>query len=184
MTELDEIEGLFEVLQDLKHTEREGWKKRGVESPADTIASHSFGAALLAWVLAEERGLDSGKMVKMLLVHDLIMAYIQDYTPEESEYSSKKEFEREKMEELEEDLPEAIREEASQLIEEIRDQETALASNAKEADKLETILQAMQYSEKVPLKEFLEYYEDYSRTEDGEELFQGIKHRYEEEKSG
>jgi putative hydrolase of HD superfamily len=175
MTELDEMEEFFDVINELKHSEREGWKKRDVDRPRDTIASHSFGAALIAWVLAEGRDLDSEKMIKMLLVHDLIMAYIEDYTPEDEKYSSKKYFERQKKEELLENLPDPIRHEASELIEEIREQETETAVNAKEIDKLDTILQARKYSDKVPVKEFLEHDREYFKTEEGKKIFQQLE---------
>jgi putative hydrolase of HD superfamily len=175
MTELDELEEFFDVINELKHSEREGWKKRDVERPRDTIASHSFGAALIAWVLAEERDLDSEKMIKMLLVHDLIMAYIEDYTPEDEKYSSKKDFERRKKEELLENLPDPIRQEASELVEEIREQETDTAVNAKEADKIDTILQARKYSDKVPVKEFLKHDRGYFKTEEEKKIFQQLE---------
>ena len=61
-----------------------------VERPRDTIASHSFGAALIGWVMAEKEDLDSDKIVKMLIMHDLIMSYVEDYTPEDEEFNSKK----------------------------------------------------------------------------------------------
>lgn len=46
---------LFQDIHEIKHKEREGWKHIGVEPPRDTIASQSFGAAMVGWLLAERR---------------------------------------------------------------------------------------------------------------------------------
>ncbi len=173
----DEILDFFQTINDLKHTERKGWKKAGIERPRDTIASHSFGAAMIGWVLAEETGTDSERAVKMLLIHDLIMAHIPDYTPEEEEFDSKKDVERQKTEELIENIPDAMREELKQLLEELREQETETARLAKEADKLDTLLQAMVYSEETGedlLEEFKDSYREFFRTEKGKRIFESL----------
>lgn len=169
---------LFEVIDDIKHSERQGWKDIGIESPRDTIASHSLGASITGWILSEKEGLNSEKVVKMLLIHDLIMAYIPDYTPEDDEYDSKKEFERQKLEELYETVPEGISSEFRSLLEELRARNTEEAQIAKEADKLDTLMQAATYNEETDensLQQFLETYESYFETETGREQYENIR---------
>ncbi|MBY6294238.1 hypothetical protein GLU60_02520 [Nanohaloarchaea archaeon H01] len=59
----------------------------------------------------------------------------------------------------------------------MQNQETDIARFAKECDKIETLLQALIYSEENDenyLPEFLESYEDYFETPTGKEIFQQI----------
>ena len=172
-----DIKDFFDDINKLKHKEREGWKKHDVERPRDTIASHSFGASLLGWSLAEKEGLNSDKIVKMLLMHDLIMAYIEDYTPEDDEFESKKEMEKEASEKLFSDIPDEIEEEFRELFEELQAQETEEARIANEGDKLDTVLQASKYSEESEesfLEGFTDFYRDEFKSKTGKEILRGI----------
>lgn len=182
---MEQLLEFFRDIDDLKHTERQGWKDIGVEDTRDTIASHSFGASLIAWSLAEEEDIDSGKAVKMLLMHDLIMSYVDDYTPEDEEFDSKREKEEAAKEGLIQDVPENIRDEFRQLFEEFQAGETEDANFARECDKLDTLLQAAIYSERLGedrLEEFLESYREYFSTETGKELFDELQDMEPEQK--
>lgn len=175
---MEDLENFFDDINELKHTERQGWKDKEVDRPRDTIASHSFGAALLGWALSEKEGLDSDKVVKMLLMHDLIMAYVEDYTPEDEEFDSKKEMEKEASEKLFDDVPDVIEDEFRELFNELQEKETEAAGIANEGDKLDTVLQASRYSkesEESFLESFLEFYRDEFETETGKEVFLGLE---------
>ena len=174
---LDFLE-LFRDIHEIKHKEREGWKKIGVKPPRDTIASHSFGTMIVGWLLAEKEGFDSEKIIKTLLIHDLIMAYLPDYTPEDEKFNSKKEIEKERTEKLLNDVPEEIRDEFEELLNELQGQNTDLARFAKECDKIETLLQALIYSEDLEenhLEEFLNSYKNYFETETGKHVFNELR---------
>jgi len=168
----------FNLIEELKHSERQGWKDKEVDRPRDTIASHSFGAALIGWVMAEKEELDSDKLVKMLIMHDLIMGYVEDYTPEDEEFNSKKEMEREAFDNLVADIPNEIEEEFRSMFHELQSQETEEAKIAKESDKLDTLLQARSYSEEGKeefLDEFLESYREYFSSETGKSLVEELE---------
>lgn len=65
----------------LKEKKRRGWVLRGVKNP-ETIAAHTFRMAIMAWFLGrEEKGLNTGKIIKMSLIHDLCEVYAGDTTP-------------------------------------------------------------------------------------------------------
>lgn len=69
-------------LYSLKELYRTGWKERGI-SPSETVASHVFGALILALFYLPEKmnkkdGYSKSKILRMLLVHDLGEAYIGD----------------------------------------------------------------------------------------------------------
>lgn len=177
---MEQLLEFFRDIDQLKHTERQGWKDIGVEGTRDTIASHSFGAALIVWSLAEEEDVDSEKAVKMLLMHDLIMSYVEDYTPGDEEFESKRGKEEAAKDDLIQDVPENIRNEFRQLFEEFQAGETETAKFARECDKLDTLLQALIYSEKLGedhLKEFLDSYEEHFSTETGVKLFNKLQDR-------
>lgn len=175
---MEELLEFFEDIDRLKHSERQGWQDIGVDQPRDTIASHSFGAALLGWSLAGREDLDSDRLVKMLLMHDLIMAYVEDYTPEDEEFQSKRDKEEEMAEKLFQDVPKNIREEFTNIFHEFQAGETSEAKLARECDKLDTLLQARKYSEENGenhLQEFLESYREYFNSETGKNIFSSLK---------
>ncbi len=175
---MEDLEDFFEDIDKLKHTERQGWKDREIERPRDTIASHSFGAALMGWKLSEEEDLDTDRVIRMLLMHDLIMAYIEDVTPKDEEFDSKKDREDEMFEELLEDVPENMREEFKQLFQEFRENSTPEAKVAHEADKIDTLMQARKYSEEDEqgyLKEFIESYREHFSSETGKKIYRELE---------
>ncbi|MFB6199860.1 MAG: HD domain-containing protein [Candidatus Nanohaloarchaea archaeon] len=177
MTELNFLE-LFRDINEIKHKEREGWKKHGVETPRDTIASHSYGAAIIGWIVAEKHNLDSDKMVKMLLIHDLIMAHIPDVKPEDEGYESKKSMEMQKADELIQKMPEEIREEFKELFEEHQAEKTEFSQVANESDKIDTLLQSLLYSEQLEQnmsQEFINFYEEEFQTDTGKKIYQEIE---------
>ncbi len=62
-------------LQRLKRLERTGWTLRGLPNGTESVASHSFGVAVTAMLLADEvraRGLevDCERVLRMALLHD------------------------------------------------------------------------------------------------------------------
>jgi putative hydrolase of HD superfamily len=62
----------------LKRFPRTGWLRVGVRAP-ESIADHSFAAALLGWRIAREvGGLDATRVTLLLLVHDLAEARLGD----------------------------------------------------------------------------------------------------------
>jgi 5'-deoxynucleotidase YfbR-like HD superfamily hydrolase len=66
-------EDLLEFLRnagDLKMIPRTGWVQAGIKEP-ESVADHSFRMTLLAMVLSDQMGLDTEKVVRMALIHDL-----------------------------------------------------------------------------------------------------------------
>ena len=64
----------------LKESRRSGWLAYGIKNP-ETTADHIFRAAILAWALNKQKGLDEGKVIKATLIHHLYEPYIGDITP-------------------------------------------------------------------------------------------------------
>lgn len=79
----DNLEVLYQVFK-LKNLFRQGWLKRDVpESEGESVADHTFGTAMTAWILAKKLHLELNeeKLLKMALVHEIGEIYAGDITP-------------------------------------------------------------------------------------------------------
>ena len=177
MTDILMLKELFSLIAKTKRLERTGWLKHKVPRPIDTTASHTTGAALLGWVRAKEEGLNTDKVVKMLLIHDLMEAVVGDHDSSEVDRQKQTQEENLGFIEMLPKLPEAFRDEAHKLFLEFQKQETKEAILAWECDKLDTLLQALEYGKEVPgiEQEFLRTYKPFFRTPRGKELYAWIK---------
>lgn len=169
MTDL--IEFFIEVGK-LKGLRRSGWLLRKVKDP-ETVAEHSFRSALMAWVLGSERGLDSQKLLKMLLIHDLVEVYAGDSTPyddlltpevdmnkllshfprhskkeKERLFKEKHERELQSLKKITAKLPEKLKKEMYDLWMEYDIGSTEEGRFARQLDRIETLLQALEYEKR------------------------------------
>jgi putative hydrolases of HD superfamily len=72
------LAALCEQIAALKLLPRTGWLQRGV-NPAESVAEHTFGVALLALAVADATpGVDRGKLLALALVHDMAEALLGD----------------------------------------------------------------------------------------------------------
>ena len=74
---------------DLKEIYRSGWIKAGVEE-GETVADHSYGASVIAMALSDMEGLDTERVVKMSLLHDIAESIVGDITPDQMPRNEKK----------------------------------------------------------------------------------------------
>lgn len=66
----------------LKFIKRKGWVYGGVkEKDTESIAGHSFRLVLMSWILTGRRRFDIEKILKMVLIHDIVIVYTGDVTP-------------------------------------------------------------------------------------------------------
>lgn len=140
-------EGLLEFLKaagELKRLKRTGWVQREIPD-SESVADHSFRAALLAMIIGDARGLDTLKLVKMALLHDVQESKIGDITPIDPEYEGKVARELDVARELSQFLPAHMREEWLSLWLETLEQKTPEAKLVREIDKFEMVLQAHEY---------------------------------------
>lgn len=168
------IVGLFRHVQKLKTTPRSGWLRYDIDKP-ESIAAHSFGVAMLAWVLSKGKDLDTEKMLKMALVHDLGESLAGDLTPYDKEYKRESLIVAEKLKEIVSPLPEGLREEMLSLYDELVAKKTEEARVVDMADDLDSALTASEYQRPGPdLSEFLDM-DETAFTERGKELIKYLK---------
>ncbi len=143
---MKDISKFFFELGQLKRVKRSGWWVAGIKDP-ETIAEHSFRAAIIARILAELEGADVNKVTTMVLIHDIPEARINDLHKVGARYIDFKKAEKSAFKEQLEKLPEKISKEFYSLFSELDKKETKEAIIAKDADLLECAIQAKEYLE-------------------------------------
>ena len=96
-----ELENILDFLLQigrLKKIPRKGWVIREVKNP-ETTGSFVFMVALMAWIFAIEKNLrlNTEKLLKMALCHELSRIYVSDETPYDMALSNKTKKEKRKI---------------------------------------------------------------------------------------
>lgn len=144
---------LFEFLmrmQELKEIKRSGWELRGIEH-GENIPDHMFSVALMAFVFAERKNLNTEKAMKLALVHDIcevISGDISTRMDENDQPMSNKQkhaVEENALKELIKELEPGLKNGIMQLWEEFEKGESEEAKLVKQLDKMDMALQALYY---------------------------------------
>lgn len=133
----------------LKGIPRTGWVEAEIKEP-ESVADHCFRTVVLAMVTADIRGLNTEKALRMAILHDLAEAETGDLTPEQKDLmgSGYSREERRAMEGILSLLPKALDRKYRTLWHEYHDSSSPEAVIVKQADRLEMLLQALEYEEK------------------------------------
>ena len=163
----------------LKEVPRTGWRIYGVANP-ETVSSHSYRLALMALHYC---GGDKLRCVGMALVHDLPEVITGDIAVRNKKDDQrvtdgeKKALERKAAEKLFASQPEML-----SLWEEYAENKTPEAKLVHDLDKVEMVLQALEYTEQGRAPEDLEEFFQTSgpriQTEKGKELWGEIRRRF------
>lgn len=143
----------------LKTTKRTGWVVRGVHLP-ESVADHSFRAALIALVLSEPATRDHA--TKLALAHDVAEAQVGDLTPHCGVAAAEKAArERAAMARVRDELlaGRAAGAELFALWEEYEAGATPAARLVKDVDKFEMLVSAYEYERREPALDLSEFYE-------------------------
>jgi putative hydrolase of HD superfamily len=127
----------------LKRIRRSGWWHVGVRDP-ESVAEHSMRVAQLAAIIAAEEGADPARASLLALWHDSQETRTGDLPHTASGYLTKPEP-RQITADQTQRLPERSREMIRRAVDEYESRQTAEALCAKDADKLEMLLQAVEY---------------------------------------
>jgi putative hydrolases of HD superfamily len=189
--------GLVQFAAKLKSLPRTGWLDRGLDAlRVESVADHSFGVALLAWVCALQRqaegaAIDPERVLKLALIHDLAEAETGDWTPYDgatipSEHdpaarraflearhsrnpdrrAAKRAQEDEVMRTLLATLPGATRSALGELWDELHLGESPEARFVKQVDRLETFLQSRLYLDTDPTLPMASFHQEVLETID------------------
>jgi len=75
-----DILNFFIEVGKLKNKGRRGWELHNIRNP-ETTAEHIFRMAIVAWTLGKMKKLNTERVIKMALIHDLCEVYAPDLTP-------------------------------------------------------------------------------------------------------
>lgn len=139
------LEEFFKTVLKLKSVLRQGWKnKAGLQSP-ESVADHCYSLSTIAMVISDIKKLDTGKILRMSLLHDLAEAITGDLTPEDVTKSKKAELERDAMKTILLNLSEPIRTQYLSIWDEYQKNDSKEAQLLHQLDKLEMAMQAKEY---------------------------------------
>lgn len=156
----------------MKKIEHCGTKFAGVKHP-DTLAEHTYRAAIIAYCLALEENGNPEKAALMCLTHDLAEIRIGDAHRIAQRYLDLKPAEKKALEEQTGHLPSPAKERIRGLWKEFHGQKTRDSEIARDADLLETMLQAKEYLDTghAAAKRWLENGGKYLKTKTAKRLF-------------
>lgn len=127
----------------LKLSKRQGWWQAGIKDP-ESVAEHSFRVAVIGYVLALMEDADPALTATICLFHDMIETRIGDIPNVAKHYSSP-----EPPEVITDDqvagMPSILARGIKDLVRRYSEQAAPEAILAKDADKLECIMQAREY---------------------------------------
>ncbi|WP_306212321.1 HD domain-containing protein [Actinoplanes sp. RD1] len=142
----EDAEGLASFAYELgllKRIRRSGWWHAGVRDP-ESVAEHTMRAAQLAALIAAEEGADPARAAFLALWHDSQETRTGDLPHTASPYLTKPDP-RQITADQTEGMPERSREVVRSAVNEYEARETIESLCAKDADKLEMLLQAVEY---------------------------------------
>jgi putative hydrolases of HD superfamily len=141
-----EMEGLTNFLYEmglLKRYKRTGWWIAGIDNP-ESIAEHSFRTAIIGYLLAVMEGADPARTAALCVFHDTQETRIGDVPSVGKAYvvtAPNPEVTADQVADFPAEVGQAVRE----LVDEYEAHETVEAQLAKDADKLECLIQAREY---------------------------------------
>lgn len=169
------LEVFFELNQ-LKLLYRQGWLRRGVPTErCESVADHVFSTAMLAWMVAVENfpALDSERVLRLALAHELGEIYTGDLTPADQVAAEEKQRrERASVLKVTDKLTGGAQ--LLALWEEYAAGRTAEAVFVKQIDRLEMGLQAVVYESQgfENLDEFIRSAREAIQTQELQELLE------------
>src|SRR3990170_7380605 len=145
---LGEIIEFSKLIGRLKKIERTGWKTWAkIENP-ESVADHIFRTAVLGMMVSDIKKLDTEKITRMTLLHDLTEAVMGDwdyYTKRKLGVEKFKQREREPVEQIVSLLPKELRKKYFEIMKEFIEEKSEEAKLVKQIDKLEMMIQALEY---------------------------------------
>ncbi len=141
--ELDDVVKLAYEWGQLKRLPRTGWLRAGIKHP-ETVAEHSLRTAMLAWVLAGLEGANPERAATLALFHDSGESRTTDIDHVGRNYlhaTSNEQITTDQTEALPRPLAALLR----GIIADYESRASLEADCARDADKLEMLLQALEY---------------------------------------
>ena len=176
---LDHILEFQERVERLKGVQRKGWVKAGVRKP-ESVADHSYACAVLSMIAGDVLGLDTQRLIRMALLHDLSESIMGDLTPRQKSRLGAKfsTLEKRSAKVTLVHLPIKIKKRYLSLMDEYMNQRSMESRVLRDIDKIEMSIQALRYMREGHsarrMKKFLNSTEKDVRTDFGRALFEAV----------
>lgn len=166
----------FAELGMLKRIKRSGWWMVGIPHE-ESVAEHSFRCAAIAYVLARMEKADPYKAMVMGLFNDVHEARITDMHKVAHRYLNVREAEKTAFNEQIEPLDDIFKKELGSLRKEHDAQKTQESVIARDADLLECLIQAKEYSDLgyKNAEKFFQKGPSHLRTKSAKQLWAAVK---------
>jgi len=145
ITNDNKFSNLIDYILKLKTVKRTGWISKAKILKAESVADHSYSLTALSMVFSDLLGLDTEKVMKLCIIHDLAESIIGDYMPEEISVREKRIRENNAMKVIISSFPSEIALLYSELWKEYALNQTKEVHLVKQLDKIEMFLQSNQY---------------------------------------
>src|ERR1044072_5424895 len=146
----------FRIVYNLKTIKRSGWIHKSNITSSESVADHSYSMCLMYRLLAEIINLDSGHIMKMVIIHDLAESLVGDHMPDDISSEEKQLVEDKAMKKIISKLPNSLRKNYLNIWNEYNDNLTVNAKFVHSMDKLEMVIQAKEYEFEGYPKELLQ----------------------------
>ena len=159
------IKNFFQKVLMLKTIPRQGWKEKLQIDHPESVADHSYTVTAMSMVLSDLEGLNTEKIIKMALLHDLAESIIGDITPNTITNDEKILKENQAMKQILKNLPDKIAESYLEIWNDYQNNSSQESSLLHDIDKLEMAFQAKLYQENGVTKEKLLTFFNTANTE-------------------
>lgn len=141
-----EIILLFQSILQLKYVKRSGWISKVQVPNPESVGDHTYSMCTISMILSDILGLDTERIMKMVLLHDLAESITGDYSPEEISKKQKLKEENKAMNSILSNISFNIRSHYKEIWKEYVPNKTESARFVHRVDKLEMALQAKRYA--------------------------------------
>ena len=149
------IENFFQKILMLKTIPRQGWKEKLEINHPESVADHSYAVSTMSMILSDLEGLNTEKIIKMALLHDLAESVIGDIIPNVITNDEKILKENQAMKQILKNLPDKIAGSYLEIWNDYQNNSSEESSLLHDIDKLEMAFQAKFYQERGITKEKL-----------------------------
>jgi putative hydrolases of HD superfamily len=165
ISEPAQLLSFFESVIRLKSVKRAGWVSKVGISNAESVSDHTYSMCTMGMILSDIFGMDTERITKMILIHDLAESIIGDYMPNKITREKKRIEERKAMSYILCKIPSVVRSDYEKIWQEYQSNKTPVARFVHQLDKLEMAIQAIDYANQgYPQKTLLQFFGSAKRS--------------------
>jgi putative hydrolase of HD superfamily len=166
----------FNIIANLKNIPRQGWIDKLNIEKSESVSDHTFSLTMMAMIYSDIQKLDTLKVLKMSLLHDVVESITGDLTPEQITKEEKVLLENKTFRDIIKKLPKEFSDDFLKIWKEFQENLTAESKLVHDVDKLEMALQAKIYEKKgfKNTKSFFNSAEKQIQNKELKEMFRQI----------